>query len=252
MLPLAPRSGDAQVNYHRRSLIVPVVIPLLLLSVVTLAIHRCWDLDGLLVNLSATFLGILVTVAYVDWIIRRHEERSWAESKARIDDRLLRFVNASTSGIRVSLGFPLSVLGPAALSGDPDMAHEELMRVSREVLEPRTLDRITLLSSAGWAALDKQLSMAWLEADGLLTAFQGKLDPRRYEKLMAAQDALQRARIFYWTFPDLAGVPAEELPSTRTPPADLQEHGCRSTAEAVGIFLRVTRELAEVLMSERG
>jgi hypothetical protein len=239
------------VKRQRRSLILPVVLPLLVLSVVTLVVHKWWDLDGLLVNLSATFLGILATVAYVDWIIRSHEERAWAESQARIDDRLLRFVNALTSSIRVSLGFPMSVLGPAALSGDPHLAHKEVMRVSREVLEPGALDRITSFSPADWAALDQQLSRGWLEAESLLLNFHGRLGPHRYEKLMAAQDALQGARIFYSIFPDLAGVQAAEVPRTRTPAADLQHEGCRSTAEAVRTLLTVTRELAQVLADNR-
>ncbi len=56
-----------------KALIKRLVLPLTTLFVLALAIHARWDWDGFLLSLAVQLLGILLTVAYVDYILRVHD-----------------------------------------------------------------------------------------------------------------------------------------------------------------------------------
>ena len=50
-------------------------------SFLLLALIIPWQ--GFFVNLAATFVDILVTILYVDFIIKQHERGRWAQAAAR-------------------------------------------------------------------------------------------------------------------------------------------------------------------------
>ena len=54
-----------------------LVLPLLLLAGAAFAVNQWWDAQGFFVNVATELLGIVVTVAYVDWVLKRHEQQRW-------------------------------------------------------------------------------------------------------------------------------------------------------------------------------
>jgi len=228
----------------RKSLWTRLAVPLTLVSLILLGLHTLWDLDGLLVNLSASFLTIIVTVFYVDWVLRTHETGRWTRTDQRIAQRLEVFVNALVSALRVSLGFGPDIMDQSVvLSQDIAAGHKETLRIAEHVLSPAMQARVEQLDEASWKLLARQLQWIWTEAERLLDRFSYRLSPRQIELLLDIQTAAQYALTFYQTFPDIAGVPADRLPEGRTSPELLQEFGCETTAKQLRKLLDLARQL---------
>lgn len=229
-----------------KSLWSKLILPLALVAASLLALHYRWDSDGLLINLTTEVVGIVVTVAYVDWVIRRHEANRWHGTNTRIADRLKVYVNAVISGIRTGLGFGPDVMDQAeVMSGDLERAHLEVLRVAEHVLEPASRARVAELDEEGWRRLANHLQSMWAEAERLLDRFPQRLEPRQVELLLDLQTTIISTLVFWRTFPDLAGVPADRLPETKTPPEILQSLGYDSTAKELRRVLALARDLAK-------
>lgn len=221
-----------------------LVLPLVLLSAASLAVHAWWPAEGFFVNLATELLGIVITVAYVDWILTRNEAERWRGTDTRIQERLMIFSNALISGIRAGLGFGPDVLSETVmLSGNPDLMHREVLRVAVHVLEPSARSRLDRLDQPGWKQLAAHIQATWGEAERLIEGFGSRLGPRQMELMLDIQQALERALTFWRTFPDLAGVPDEKLPKTRTPPELLKASGYDSMAAELRNLLKCARML---------
>lgn len=228
-----------------RSLWLKLVLPLALLSVASLVVHRTWHADGLFINLGTELLGIVITVAYVDWVLRSHEEHRWLGAERRISASIKVFANRLILGFRVVLGFGPDVMDEdAAISADLERGHREMLRLAEHVLAPAARSRLEVLDQEGWKQLDSHLQHMWVEAERILDRFSHRLKPRQMELLLDIQDSLQGARFFWRTFPELAGTRGQELPQTRTPPELLQEQGHDSTARALRNVMGLAGELS--------
>ncbi len=228
-----------------KSLWLKLVLPLFLLSAFLLVLHYRWDSDGLLINLTTEVIGIVVTVTYVDRIIHWHESERWRGTDMRISCRLKVYINAVISGVRTGLGFGPDIMDQAEImSGDPVRGHLEVLRVAQHVLEPASRGRLNGLDEEGWRRLAGHLQSMWTEAERLLDRFPHRLKPRQVELLLDIQSAISSALVFWITFPDLAGVPVDKLPESKTPPEVLQSLGYDSTAKEIKRILVLAREIA--------
>lgn len=227
-----------------RRLWLRLVLPLMILSAISVAVHVCLEAGGFFINLSTELLGIVVTVAYVDWVLKAHESAQWAGAGSRIKSRLEVLVNALISGIRSSFG-----IGPAALeqlipfTNDPRTVHEALVRFGKEVLVPVAREHLDSLDKAGWRKLATHLQLVWSEAERVINLFGNRLQPRQLELLLDIQQTAQEALTFWHVFPDLAGVPDDQLPRTKTPPEVLKADGYDSTAKALRRLIGHAAEL---------
>jgi hypothetical protein len=95
-----------------KSLWLKLVVPLALLFALSLLVHQWWPAAGFFVSLATTLFGIIVTVAYVDWVLSAHEKARWAGTGSRVQERL--YVNATlvVTFIRQTLGFGVDIPGP--------------------------------------------------------------------------------------------------------------------------------------------
>jgi len=66
--------------YEHRTLIIYLTFPLVIASIIALLIARPFSTSDILVNLASDFLIVIITIWYVDWVIRRNEERKWVET----------------------------------------------------------------------------------------------------------------------------------------------------------------------------
>jgi hypothetical protein len=158
------------------------------------------------------------------------------------------FSNAVVSGLRAALGFGPDVLDESVLLGrNPELIHQEIMRVGIHILVPAARSRLDTLDQAGWKRLATNLQSMWGDAERVLDRFGHRLEPREVELLLDIQQSLEGALTFWRTFPDLAGVPDVQLPKTKTPPELLKSGGYDSTAEE----LRKVLKYAQLLTAER-
>jgi len=227
-----------------------LVLPLVLLASVSLGVHFLWDIDGLLVNVATEVLGIVITVAYVDWVVRRHDTDIWQGTDARVRERVEIFVNGALSGVRSTLGFGSNTLLDIALqTGDVGAAHQEVLRISEHVVEPQVLTRIAGLDPDGWKQLVRRLQSTAAAADSLMDRFGSRLSPQQIELLLDVQQQANSALTYYSIVPEYAGVPAEQFVESYKDAYDLQEWGAESTSKYVAAMLGLARELSGTLSS---
>ena len=222
------------------------MVPLSVVSGAFLFLHYRWtEADGLFVNLATEIAGIVITVAYVDWIVRRQDAERWRGMDARVTDRVNVFVNALVSGLREALGFGPEILNESeTMTGDPERIHREVLRVAEHVLVPAAPARLAGLDEAGWKRLATHLQSVWTEADRILDRFGHRLAPGQVELLLDIQRTVDSSLVFWRTFPELAGVADDKLPETKTPPEILKAHGYDSTAADVQKLLRYAVQLS--------
>lgn len=223
-------------------------MPLGLVAGVSIAIHLRWEAGGFWLNLSTELVGILITIGYVDWILRSHETARWERVGFRVASRLKVTLNVVVSSLRVGLGYGPEVMSPEATStSDTDLIHEEIIRVSEHILSPGTLRSVFALDEDGWQSLARQVQSSHHTVSTFLNTFQGRLDPQQVCLLLDMQQSLANSLTFYSTFPDIMGVPVDQLPLTRTPSEELQRFGCEATVKEIRNTLAYAKALSDTI-----
>lgn len=228
-----------------------LVLPLAFLFGLSLLIHREWPAEGFFLNLATEIVGILITISYVDWILKQHEKQRWQSTDKRIANRLRILLNATVSGIRDGLGFDPDIIDERVLmSQNPIAIHNESIRVAEHVISPVVYQRVRALDPRGWKSLATHITNAHNGTLAFLSAFQARLSPEQISDLLDLQEALSNSLTFYTVFHDLAGVPEDKLPQTRTPPAILQKSGYEATAKEIQTALALAKKLSQVFAQD--
>lgn len=231
-----------------KSLFLRLVAPLAVLASASLWASRKWPADGFFINLATELVGIVLTVVYVDWILKKHEEERWRGAAARIENRLQLLCNGAISGLRSALGFSSEILDSTAMSsGSFKAMSAENMRVGTQVLSPAVRNRLGGLNQDGWKQLLTHLQGTSLEAERLLDRFGHRLNPSHMELLLDIQNSIDSAQTFWRIFPEFAGVPHDRLPMTNTPAAELQADGYDMTAREIRSLLQSMQKLSSQL-----
>jgi len=223
-----------------------LVFPLLGLFIVAIAVHKYWAADGFFLNLATEVVGILITICYVDWILRQHDQQRWLQTDVRIANRLRILLNGIISGLRNGLGFSIDI--PDALMGetfDEYAVHKELMRVSEHSIAPSALSRVQALDQRGWDKLARNIQNSHNGVLTFLNVFQARLAPNQISNLLDLQESLAKSLTLYSIFPDIMGAPKDELPHTKTQPELLQQSGCETTAKELQKICVLVKKLSE-------
>jgi len=167
-------------------------------------------LNGLFTNLATTFLGILLTVCYVDYILRRHDKERWAATTARIESRIQSFAEITSASFRTAFHIDYHVIRMWKM-GERRSARTEIIRLIREVLLPQVDAKVPAIDQKGWTSLRAQLKqiVPWL--DHLITAFGNRLDPEVFSLILKIEDHINNIWGFTKTFFDAIGVPDSDL-----------------------------------------
>lgn len=223
-----------------------LIIPLLSLFGLAIAFHVLWEADGFFLNLATELVGILITICYVDWILRQHEQQRWLLTDERIANRLRILLNATISGLRDGLGFGTDVLDEHVVATLDEYAiHKDVMRIGEHVIAPTALHSVYALDQSGWAKLFRHIQNSHNGVLMFLNAFQTRLTPDQISNLLDLQESLANSLTYYCIFPDIMGVPEDKLPKTKTPPEMLQQFGCESTAKEIKKICALAKKLSE-------
>lgn len=189
-----------------------LVYPLTAAAVVSFALAVLVPAGGFFVNLGTTFLGSLLTVGYVDLVLREHQSIKWSGAMARIRKRLDNFATIAATQFRIAFGFGHDVYDEQTMwSSDDRHRRAELARVTKHVLRPVTADRVAALDTAGWKRLNEQLRITWSSADRIIELYGSRLDPDVIAILIDTQDHMRAIMDRYTTFPDILGIPDGQL-----------------------------------------
>lgn len=195
--------------YLWKRLILPLTIAAG--SFLLLAIFVPWQ--GFFVNLAATFVGILVTVLYVDYIIKQHERERWAQAKALIEKRILNFATLTVTHFRLAFGISYHAVNKETIDiNNPSSLAREMIRLAQNILLPSVDSDTRKLEKEDWSKLIKQLRITWEVAERLCSVFGSRIEPEKLSLILEIQDDIWGIVSFYSTYPDVIGIPDDKLP----------------------------------------
>lgn len=212
-IPLASQQGgramDATTLRH-------LIIPLATASLLMFVLHWTLAWDGAFLSLGSNLITILISILYVDAVLRRANAAKQAPADHRIRRRLQVLVNAGISSCRGAFGYGPDVLSfdPSKIM-DPDDVHKDLIRVAEHVIEPSASSRIRDMDRKSWRILSQNVSALSTQIDTTLAAYGARLEPNVIAALLDVQDRLHAILALYSTWPDVLGVPDKELPPKR-------------------------------------
>ena len=207
-----------------------------------------WEADGFFINLATEIIGIIITISYVNWVLERHEKKKWQTTEERVTNRLLILLNGIVGGIRNGVGISPDIIDNRVLvTGNTQAINKEIMRAAIEIVLPAIYQQVFLLQEKNWRNLAENLQNANHQVITFLEMFQNRLSPFQISTLLDIQEKIERSLIFYETFPELAGVPKEKLPKTKTPPEQLQQQGYESTVTHLQNIIELCSRLSRTI-----
>jgi|GEM_PF-6064134 len=183
-------------KYVSRKLIIPLLALSLLSSFLSFFLPQP-NLSSLLLNLATELLGIIVTIWFVDRILRAYEEKRWEKSKSSVCKRLEIF--CFESFIRLNNIIDLrGIVLPAHLIGTGQVIYVNnlIFGEHRSALAKEIRNRITSepLDEEAFEAL-KRLSDDILR---IIDAFSSLLEPVQFSYLLNTFEELHRFMARYF------------------------------------------------------
>ncbi len=183
-----------------RYLILRLLFPLILGAALCfiLATRYCEPWRSLLVNLSAALIGSIVTVFYVEAVLKRQQRLNRESVRLRTNDRLIKLCIAGLSTVRTALQIKLDdVIGLAVLrSGNSANINAEFVRLAESVL-PQSMGRLSELRENGWRVLIASLTGLSSQCDQILSTLGGDCEPEITSLLLDIQTSALAAQSAY-------------------------------------------------------
>ena len=169
---------------------------------------------SLLVNLAAAFVGSVITVFFVDAVLKRQKQAEWEGVRLRTNRRLIKLGQSGIGTVRLALQIQARDVFQQDDSSNLERMHSESIRLAESVL-PARLDDLHNLDEQGWKNLAGNLRNLSLLCDQLLSLFGRDLRADVTRLVLDIQTAAEAATTAYITFPDLMGIPDDRLPKRR-------------------------------------
>ena len=166
-----------------------LLIPLVLLTVVALSIHRYWSAGGFFINLATTFIGILLSVFYVGRVQDTYKEIKWLRVRRQIAEHLLLSVNVLLTSVNnacKSTGQGYFEAGTLYQSARQGIEHStlELMRLTESQVKPMLHQSVASFGTATWKTLIANISGVHNAIMNCLIIFGTLLKPEQYELVL--------------------------------------------------------------------
>jgi hypothetical protein len=193
-----------------RSLILPLGAAAIVSMLLSLAVPEPWR--SLLVNLAATFLGSIITVFFVDAILRRDEEQRWKKFQGHAGKQISILAIATASSVRSALALP----PPERATKVPSSA--EIRQMIIALIEEDlllVLPTMEQMDQNHWRIFARNLQGAMRKCELLLILFGPKVDAEIAALVLDLYEKAREALTAYEIIPDLLGVPFDQLKPNR-------------------------------------
>jgi hypothetical protein len=228
-------------------LVTQLVLPLVAATALSSLVHLGWPADGFFLNLAAGFVGSLVTVGYIDWILRLHERERWKESDSRIQARLSKLASVAITEVRTSLGYGTGVFDRVPTGfGSAELMRKEVLRFASHLILPTAEARIAALDQKQLRSFAVKPQRVSAECGVILDRCGHRLGPETIAVALGLQQHLESAQTFWRVFPDVAGVPVAQLPKMKGSCEEMQTVWCGLAARDI----RRVLELSIVLSAQ--
>ena len=202
---------------QRNYLGIRLFLPISLAAASSLVIGYFVPWQGLFINLAATFIGILITVFYIDLILRRHEETRWSKVKVRAHERIERMANLSISAFRSAYDLGTDIFGDAFLeTGDRTEIRSMVAHAAENILIPMTPTRLNDVNQAEWKRVVQILNVVVQTGDELLKLFGDRIEPEIFSLMVEIQNKAEGILASYSLVPEAFGIDDEVFLSSDT------------------------------------
>jgi hypothetical protein len=196
-------------KYLLKALVLPLLALTIAAMLASVYVREPWS--GLFVNLAASFVGAIITVCYIDVVVRRHERKQWVAVKARAEKHVERIANICIHSIRDALG-----VGPEVIGWHPGIAfHSVQWRQQSAVLAESVLlpmlPTVRNLDEQNWNTLARNLQQASIGVDHTLGLFGAHIDAPMACAILELQETADGILLMYSTFQGMYGVSIERL-----------------------------------------
>jgi hypothetical protein len=199
-------------SFLLKRLVIPLSVAAAIFMLVAFLTPDPWR--SLLVNLAATFLGGIVTVFYIEVILRRDEQRQWTMVMGHVGKQVNILGNATISSIRQALGLPLPPgFDDLEVIKDPATLRKLITRMAENLLPE--IAGLADMDQAAWRVLAGNLRATILNCERLLALFGRNLDPVITGLVLDVSEKAGQLLGHYEIFPDLLGVPFDQLKPNR-------------------------------------
>src|SRR5690606_6140007 len=230
-----------------KSIIVRLVVPLACLTALSLLFQNRLDADDLLLNLTSEFVGIIIPVGYVDWILKEHDRQVWRGTSERVDLRLRTLAHSAITGIRSEFGFGAEFFDRLIEKrNDINAISGEVKRVALEQVSPAIRGKLDDIDTDVWKRLAHHLESVSRNVEQLIVHFGPRLGAKDMELLLDLQQAAESSLTFWRTFPDIAGVEDSRLPPTSGNTVEFKSAFNDMTADSLREVLNLSAKILDL------
>ena len=172
-------------------------------------------------NLGATFLGIPITVLFVDARVQRNEAQRWADVDRRIGHHLERIANAAIANYCDALAHDLPISAQSLERSQNHLQRRQMLidEAANELLQD--IDDLEKLPRQGWRSFMESLVPVYQEAERTLDIYGNRMEPETQVlviRLLEALEAVDSTRQLYGKYLCALGESLPPLTPDGVPP----------------------------------
>jgi len=199
---------------RQKYLITRLVLPLSIVALAAIVLGCFFPWQGLFINFFTTFIGILITVFYVNLILNEHEKLRWSGVTSRIYNRIEKMANLTISTVgTVFITGGEVYRHDILLSGDKKEIRKEVIQAANETIPLAIQLNIDGLNQDGWKKLLGVLSDAGKNWDRLAERYEtySEMSPDILSSMFKISDGIDDMIANYILGSTIYGVPDGDL-----------------------------------------
>ena len=195
-------------------LLTVLVIPLTMVAAAALmlAVHFSGEpWRSLLVNLAAGLLGSIITVFYVEKIIRRNDQYEWTKVLSHVGRQVNILANGTTASLRLALGLQMPPSSEdLEVLNDPRRMRTMVISIIENRLLPN-ISQVTEMNQSDWRTFANNMQGSLSDAERILSLFSKSLDPAIMGLVLDIHEKARALLLQYQLWQDMLGIPPTEL-----------------------------------------
>lgn len=190
----SPVKNDVISAWFDKKITKSITLPLIVSFLVSIVLHWGLDFDGFFLNLATEIIGIIITVAYIDYILDRQKNEEWKATRAIVAIRVQKFVMGSINNCHEGLKFVPADIVIRITSRTPGTEYlaQNILDAARSNLSfSETQKRLNLFDNSDWKYLSAKMVTVSEEADKLLLHFGEKITSQQYQLILETQSTAE-------------------------------------------------------------
>ncbi|MCL2605930.1 MAG: hypothetical protein FWD93_01435 [Coriobacteriia bacterium] len=211
----------------------------------TLHFYFFHDIDGLLINLAAVFLQILIAILLVDYLLDRDERVRWKGFEEKVQKKIIALANFTILEIRGMLGITFD---QGTVTNIPALDSLEINKAIYSEIHGKGQDFTALMhdfTPEQWASLVKGLRLISSEVERTMLLYFSRLNPKQLELLSEMKEKIDLIILFPEVFPDIVGNLRQDTVTEKPNSPLIKEQIVQRTADRMRELLALSAELVK-------